>query len=207
MNFDGLMNLVSNEPVFTSGLLKIAGVKEKQITLQLVRWVNAGLLVQLRRGLYALASPYRKIEPHPFLIANALNRASYVSLQSALAWHGLIPENVPGVTSVTSGRSEQLKTELGAFLFRHCKRELFSGFSRIEVVDRQQAVVATPEKALVDLLYLTPSSAEEGYIEELRLQNTGKLDREALVKWAALTGSEKVPRAVRRLWTAISKGS
>lgn len=51
--------------------------------------------VQLRRKLYALATPWRRVHPHPFLIANELHHPSYVSLQSALAYHGMIPEAVP----------------------------------------------------------------------------------------------------------------
>jgi predicted transcriptional regulator of viral defense system len=199
MNFTTLMDLVKDEPVFTTGLLKVPGVKPEQITLQLVRWVKAGRLIQLRRGVYTLAGAYRKVEAHPFLIANALNRASYVSLQSALAWYGMIPENVPVVTSVTTGRPERVKTELGILLFRHIKPDLFNGFRRIDVIGRQQAIIATPEKALTDLLYLTPGSDQEGYLEELRLQDVDDLDRKALQKGAASTGSGKVQRAVHRL--------
>jgi predicted transcriptional regulator of viral defense system len=62
---------------------------------QISRWVKVGRLHQLRRGLYALAPPYQKIVPHPFLVANRLVQGSYVSLQSALAHYGMIPEYVP----------------------------------------------------------------------------------------------------------------
>ncbi len=110
-----------------------------------------GRLLQLRRGVYVFSEPFRKVEPHPFLRANGLKAASYVSFQSALAFHGLIPEHVPVVTSATAGRPEELKTGLGIFLFRHIKAELFAGFRREKVAERQQALVATPEKAPVDL--------------------------------------------------------
>lgn len=65
--------------------------------------------MQLRRGLYALAPPWRKRSPHPFLTANRLVPGSYVSGPSALAFAGAIPEYVPEVTSVTRPRySEDL---------------------------------------------------------------------------------------------------
>ncbi len=206
MDFDALLDLVGNEPVFTTGLLKVPGVKSEQITLQLVRWVKAGRLVQFRRGLYAFAGRYRKMEPHPFLIANSLNRASYVSLQSALAWHGLIPEYVPAVTSVTTGRPERVRLGVGDYLFRHVKMALFDGFQRMEVVERQPVIMATPEKALVDLFYLTPASDAEGYVEELRLQNREGLCPEAVQKWAAATGSGKVVRAAARVVALLREG-
>ena len=61
-----------------------------------------------------MAPAWRKVEPHPFLVANALHRGSYVSLQSALAFHGVIPEHVPTVTSVGPGRPETVRNVLGA---------------------------------------------------------------------------------------------
>ena len=205
MNFDALIGLIGSQPVFTTGMLKIPGVNDEEITLQLVRWGKAGRLIQLRRGVYALSAKYRKMEPHSFLVAQTLNRASYVSLQSALAWHGLIPEHVPEVTSVTLGRPERIKTPLGAFQFRHLKPGLFVGYSQIEATTGQQAVVASPEKAVVDLFYLTPASDGDGFVEELRLQNTEKLERDRLTKWALLTGNGKTRRAVERLCLALEK--
>ena len=63
--------------------------------MQLV--ANSGHLLQIRKGLYMLSDTYRKKTPHPFLVANMIKRASYVSLQSALAYYDLIPEYVPNV--------------------------------------------------------------------------------------------------------------
>ena len=196
---------MQDEPVFASSLLRVAGIKTSQIELQLVRWVKSGRLLKLRRGVYVLGKPYRKIEPHPFLIANRLQRGSYVSFQSALAYYDLIPEHVPVVTSATTGRSESLKTPLGVFIFRHLKAGMFSGFRQVKIADRQQAVIATSEKALVDLLYATPGSDSDGYIEELRLQNTDGLSEDELEKHAGVTGKCKVERAVKKILKAIEQ--
>ena len=203
MKFNTLAELVHDEPVFSSSLLKVAGIKTSQIELQLVRWVQSGRLLKLRRGLYVLGKPYRKIEPHPFLIANRLQRGSYVSFQSALAYYDLIPEHVPVVISATTGRPEMLQTPLGGFIFRHIKPALFSGFRQEMVAERQPAVVALPEKALVDLLYATPGSDADGYIEELRLQNTEALSATELQKYAECAGSLKVKRAVAKIMNFI----
>jgi len=205
MNFLELAELMQDEPVFASSLLKVVGIKTSQIELQLVRWAKSGRLLKLRRGLYVLGKPYRKIEPHPFLIANRLQRGSYVSFQSALAYYDLIPEHVPVVTSATTGRSESLKTPLGVFIFRHLKAGMFSGFRQVKIADRQQAVIATSEKALVDLLYATPGSDSDGYIEELRLQNTDGLSEDELEKHAGVTGNCKVERAVKKILKAIEQ--
>ncbi|MFH1034333.1 MAG: hypothetical protein V1806_07490 [Pseudomonadota bacterium] len=113
MKLDTLLAIISSEPVFSSGLLQTLDQDPADVRKQLSRWARAGKIIQLRRGLYTLAEPYRKVTPEPFPIANRPNEPSYVSLQSALAHHGLIPEWVPAVTSVTTARPEEVLTPLG----------------------------------------------------------------------------------------------
>ena len=196
MRFDEFLGLVGNEPLFSSSLLGVVGVSPRQARLQLVRWVNAGKLIRLRRSLYALNQPFRKIEPHPFLLANRIRKASYVSLQSALSHYNMIPEYVPVVTSVTTGRPEEVRTELGTYVFRHVRKQLFGGFLSVMVAPGQSAFLATPEKALLDLIYLAPGGDQEVYIDELRLQNETALSTQALMDAAKLFDSPKIDRAV-----------
>lgn len=172
-------------------------VSPGKIRLQISRWVKAGKLISLRRGLYALAQPYAKASPHPFLVANRLCRPSYVSLQSALAWYGMIPEYVPAVTSVTSGRPRPCRLSLGDFLFRHVKTPEFRGYRRIEVQPGQFAFVACPEKALLDLIHLTPGADTWPYLQELRLQNLSELSPRSLQRMAADWDSPKLLRAAK----------
>ena len=157
--------------------------------------MKAGRLVQLRRGLYALAGPHRKNPAHPFLVANRLKRASYVSLQSALEFHGLIPDYVPSITSVTTGRPETLHTPYGTFIFRHIKKEAFFGYRPLDLGGGQSAFIASAEKALLDLLYLTPGSDRLDFLTEQRLQNLEKLDKELLSETARRFRSEKVKKS------------
>lgn len=204
MRFEELLTLVGEEPVFSSSLLDVVGVSPRQAKLQLVRWVNAGKLIRLRRGLYAMNQPFRKIEPHPFLLANRIRKASYVSMQSALSHYSMIPEYVPVVTSVTTGRPEEVKTGLGTYAFRHVRKPLFGGFLSVTVAPGQSAFLATPEKALLDLIYLVPGGDEEAYIDELRLQNETALTAQALTDTAKLFDSPKIYRAVARIMARMS---
>ena len=199
MHFHDFLRIIGDEPVFSSAILKTLGIPAQGIRLQLVRWVKAGRLVQLRRGVYTLAEPYRRTAPHPFLAANLLKRASYVSLQSALAYYGLIPESVPAVTSVTTRRPERLTTREGTFIFRHIRKPMFQGFRAFEVAPSQTAFVARPEKALLDLVHLTPKADTDAYLKELRLENLDRLDRHYLMETALSSGSPKLVRAARRL--------
>jgi predicted transcriptional regulator of viral defense system len=198
MKWDELLQIVGREPIFHSSILIVGGVDPADLGRQLSRWVKSGNLIQLRRSLYVLSERHQKTRPHPFLVANRLKRASYVSLQSALEYHDLIPEYVPSVTSITTGRPEELLTPLGTFIFKHIKKPLFSGYQSIDLGEDQTAFIATPEKALLDLLYLTPGSDNPDYLRELRLQNSETLKKDLLIELADRSGSRKLLRAARR---------
>ncbi len=147
MKWPELLSRLGREPVFSAALLQTGDVSRRELSIQLSRWVRSGRLIQLRRGVYAIARPYRQVEPHSFLVANALRKNSYVSLQSALAFHGLIPEYVPACTSVTTGRSEKLETALGTFIYTRAKRDHLFGFRQMEVAPNQVAFVAVRRKS------------------------------------------------------------
>lgn len=196
MEFARLVEIVGDEPAFETGLLLAGDIDPNDVRRQLSRWTQAGRLYQLRRGLYTLAPPFQKVKPHPFVIANRMVPSSYVSLQSALAYYDLIPEYVPVTTSVTTARPARWDTPLGSFEFRHVKVELLRGYRLTDLGGNQQAFVATPEKALLDLIYLQPGSDSSDYLRELRLQNLDRLDMDELQRQADLAGSPKLRRAV-----------
>jgi predicted transcriptional regulator of viral defense system len=198
MEFERLLELVGDEPIFETSLLLAGNVKPNAIRLQLSRWTRSRRLYQLRRGLYAIAPPYQKTKPHPFVIANRLQRSSYVSVQSALAFYGLIPDVVNTVVSVTAGRPERLDTPLGVYEFRHVKPDLFNGY-RMTDLGSQQALVATPEKALLDLVYLQPDGDTSDYLQELRLQNLDRLSMDELKGRADAIVKPKLRRAVEEI--------
>lgn len=196
MEFDHLLKLIGDDPVFETSLLLAGNINPKIVRLQLTRWVNSGRIYQLRRGLYSIAPPYQKIKPHPFLVANRLQRASYVSLQSALAFYGLIPEIVNITVSITAGRPERLETPLGIFEFRHIKSNLLFGYQMTDL-GGQSALVATPEKALLDLVYLQPGGESSKYVHELRLQNLDHLNLDVLKKHSKVFDSPKMRAALK----------
>jgi len=141
-----------------------------------------------------LAPPYQKVKPHPFVIANRLSSSTYVSLQSALDYYGLIPDVAQAVTSITTARPNYWVTPLGAFEFHHIKREWFFGYRQVEISPGQHAFIATPEKALLDLAYLHPGADDPTFLKELRLQNLEQLDLEALRALAEQSAKPKLRR-------------
>ena len=122
------------------------------------RALHQGELLHLRRGYYLLAAAVQHRKVHPFVLAQALQPGSYVSFETALSFHGWIPESTPVTMSVTPGprRHEFDISRVG--LFRFYPLALRRGFF-LEGVDRQtfagkSALVANPLRALLDLVCL-----------------------------------------------------
>jgi predicted transcriptional regulator of viral defense system len=203
MKFEELLELVPPEGIFRTGQILAGRQRPEDVRRQLHRWIRQGRVIQLRREVYMLRDGRAGTRPHPFVIANYLKVGSYVSLQSALSHYGMIPEYVPVTTSVTTGRPETLDTEVGRFQFRHVASRLFTRFEMVPVAPHQEAFVATPEKALLDLLYLTPYSDDVNYLRELRLAVPSTMDSEVFIRrlheGAEETKVEKLKRAAQRI--------
>lgn len=199
MNFKDVLSIVGREPVFSTGLLLAGQTNPNYVRRQLTEWVNTGKVWQLRRGLYTLAPPHQKVKPHPFLVANRMVNGSYVSKMSALAYFGHVPEFVALITSVTTGRPGEWETPLGHFVYQHLQPGMFFGYQRIQVAPDQFAYIATPEKALLDLVYLQPGGDDRAYLESLRLQNLDQFDLDKMWRFVEKSGRPKLIRAVQEI--------
>jgi len=123
--------------------------------LLLDRALKAGEILRLKRGIYVLAQEFRKTAPPPFTIAAMLLSPSHVSLETALAYHGLIPEAVYQVASVCTQRSRTFDTPLGVFSYRCVPTENpRAGVEAVALPDSFWAYVATPLRAIADMVYL-----------------------------------------------------
>jgi hypothetical protein len=121
--------------------------------LLLHRAVDQGEVLRLTRGVYCLAEAYRKSQPHPFAVAALLCFPSHVSLESALAYHALIPEAVYGVTSATLQRSREYHTPLGHFAYVRVPADDPTAGVKAVRLDRQWwTFVASPLRAIADLI-------------------------------------------------------
>lgn len=197
VDFEELLELVGFDPVFETDLLLMEGEEPSAVHRQLAEWVEAGWIYQLRLGVYALAPPFQRVRPHGFVVANHLVRGSYVSLVSALSHYGLIPrQDLSAVTvSVASSRPGHWHTQLGEYEFRHLRGELLTGFRWIRLPEGQEACVATPEKALLDLVYLEPGADSPEGLRRLHLQSLQGLNLYELHRQAEITGKTRLRRA------------
>lgn len=125
---------------------------------QVKRALKKGELIRLKRGVYCFGTDYQKKPVNSFALAQKLYWPSYVSLESALSHYHLIPEAVYTITSVTPKNATEIKTPLGNFSYTHLALKNFEiGFQRLQT---QGAVflMATPLKALCDLVCLQKRS-------------------------------------------------
>jgi hypothetical protein len=144
---------------------------------KLTRLLEAGALIRVTKGLYIFAPLFRKTPLSLPMIANKIYGPSYVSLEWALAYYGLIPEGVVEVTSVTIKSSKIYKTPLGCFSYAHLHPKAYSlGITLVQQGNQGMALLATAEKALTDELVLRRGKVQsqkvikEILLEDLRIE-------------------------------------
>jgi predicted transcriptional regulator of viral defense system len=127
----------------------ISGSADKRYGL-VKRALAAGDIIRLRKGLYCLSDRYRRHARDLFEIAQRIYGPSYISFESALSYHGWIPEAVYTVTSASLGKAQDFSTPLGHFSYTRIPvRTFYEGVERVEA----GAFIARPFKALLDYIY------------------------------------------------------
>lgn len=114
-------------------------------------WSKNGFLMRLKNGRYLFTQDRARVKGDE--VASFLYGPSYLSLETALAWYGFIPEMVYAYVSVTSRINRRFTNELGTFIYRHIKPQLFWGYAEIQT-EYGHILIAEPEKALLDYLYM-----------------------------------------------------
>lgn len=167
----------------------------------LTRWVKRGLLIRLRQEYFAFPEYLRRPDFAQY-IANRIYRPSYISLHTALSFYGMIPEAVVQITSVTSLKTATFKNPFGEYSYKNIKPDLMFGYEPRPLVDGKTLLFATPEKALLDLLYLYPFYNDAGELEQLRLDEDymqEDLNRKRLDEYRIRFGSKALDRRVASL--------
>ena len=142
----------SQTGIFTySDVLVWLGEGRNSVRGLVKRAIAAGEIIHIRRGLYCLAPKYRRYGISRNVIANLIYGPSYVSMETALAFHGWIPEAVHSVVSVSSGRAKSFETPLGYFDYVQVgQRPLLAAVEWIQEGLSTSFLVAKPLKAMAD---------------------------------------------------------
>jgi predicted transcriptional regulator of viral defense system len=172
-------------PVFeTRDASALLAVTPANANMILRRLADQGQLVHLARGRWLIARNLSRLAL-PELISAPY--PAYVSMQSALFHHGLIDQIPAVVYAATLGRPRRATTPMGVISFHRVPAELFTGF----VVNDDGAKIATPEKALFDVLYLGPGRSR-------LFARLPELEFPREFRWSALRDFAKVVKSPTR---------
>ena len=178
MKYQELRNQLKNFVVFS--LHDIRKLEPTFHRPSLNHWQEKGYIKKLRRGFYIFVDLVLN-EETLFLIANRLYSPSYVSLETALSYYGLIPEGVYSLTSVSTKKTEIFKTPTANFIYRSIKPSVYFGY-RLAQQSGQGYKIAEMEKAVLDYLYLNPRIIQEADFYEWRFNSQKFLAQANLTK-------------------------
>ena len=169
-------------------------------------WQRAGYIVPLRQGWYAFADYIQQPDFARF-IAGKICAPSYISLHTALSFYGIIPEAVVEITSVTTQKTCRYENAFGQFSYQTIRPRLFWGFEPKTMRDGKQYMMATPEKAIIDLLYLYPQYSTPDEMRELRFDEDWmreELNKERLLEYAGRINSPTLNKRIHILLKAYN---
>jgi predicted transcriptional regulator of viral defense system len=203
MKFDHLLQLIGDLPWFDfATVLQLSGESRQNLRVRLYEWRKAGKLLSLRRGMYALAEPYRRVAAHPALLSNQLYTPSYISMHWALSFYGLIPEKTVVYTAVTPRVPRTFENDFGVYRYSNLKQKFFFGYRAVDM-GGENVFVAAPEKALLDLWHLRSGVWDTDRMTEMRFQNFDVVSTGRLRDFAERFGLPRLMRAVS-VWEQVS---
>lgn len=193
MNFIKFKKLVKELPYFeTKELRLILGSKfTPTMLVNLKNWVNKGYLIMFRKGLYAISDI--KETTDAMIFATKLYPPSYISMETALSFYGIIPEAVFTTTSVSTRKTKKFKTPVGNFSYQKVKKEAFGGFET-KSKNGISYNLALPEKALVDFFYLNRNifNGSHEQFQSYRFNEDFKFSKKELLYFATVFKNKKV---------------
>jgi len=168
-------------------------------TRRLVEWQEKGYIQKVVNRWYVFSKTLRQEEL--LTISNRIYSPSYISLEWAMSHYRLIPEGVYTITAITTLKTQDFNTGIGAFSYRHVKPALMFGY-RLVRFENIFYKMAEPEKLLLDYLYLNPSDKVLEDLEGLRLNVTELntlLHRKKLENYLAMFNNKALNKRVNIL--------
>ena len=167
-----------------------------------IQWQRHGQIVSLRQGWYAFAD-YKSKMDYVSYFAGQIYAPSYISLHTALAFYGIIPEAIIETTSVTTQKTARFVNDFGSYSYQTIRPQLFFGFEAKTLQDGKTYKMATPEKALIDMLYLYPQYQTEQDMLDLRLDEDWMADELQISRINGYLGLIHSPALHKRVQTLL----
>jgi len=172
---------------------------------RLNEWQDKNYIKKIIKGYY-IFSDLKTDGNVLYEIANKIYDPSYISLEASLSYYGLIPESVYAVTSVSTKKTSTFNTSIVVFSYRKVKNDLFFGY-KIEKYNYKTFKIASPEKALLDLLYLKSDIRSYSDFKSLRI-NPGNfiqtIDKEKLFNYLKLYNNKRLSIVINDFWEYIN---
>jgi hypothetical protein len=177
-----VLSNIGNIPIDVAFLKSIL-TDYKSVNNKISELEKSGKIIRLKKSMYVVSPKESGKLLSMELIANHIYGPSYVSMESALRYYGLIPESVYIVRSMTTKHSKEFKNSLGMFEYTQCSKEYFPIGIKQEVKDNTAFLIASPEKTLCDLIVNT-SNLNLRYQKELLtyLEEDLRFDMDELYK-------------------------
>ena len=202
MQYVELKEQLKNFKIFN--LNDIRKIEEDFDLRRLNEWQKKNYIKKIRQGFY-IFSDLEINEQTLFVIANRIHEPSYISLEMALSFYGLIPEAVYGITSVTSQKTRTIKTPVGGFTYRHLKPEFLFGYELREC-DGHNYRMAETEKAVLDYLYFNSKIKDEESFIGARFNTDEfkkRVNMEKFNKYLAAFNNKALAKRVKKFLTYI----
>ena len=171
-----------------SNIRSLFGVSAVAASALLYRYKKQGFIVQLKKQSYVFPDAL----PPDVYVANKLYTPSYLSLEFALSYHGVIPETVYEITSVTTKATRRFETLGKVFSYRKIKRGAYTGYE----IQKQKGLsfnIADADKAFVDANYLRLKNRQKS----ISRFNKEKLNPARAIKYASLFGNKKLTGIIK----------
>lgn len=194
MKIAQLRKLIGREevdyPLLLSALSNYTHPRDK-----ITNWLKTGELIRVKKGLYVFGKEAALTTFSKELLANLIYGPSAISLNYALSFYGLIPERTTTLTSITNKRDKSFMTPVGDFTYRYLSPKKYAvGIELLSINEKSGFLIASPEKALCDHIYLTDkkiklttsSEVEHYLLDDLRISEEG-LTQFRLKKIAEIT--------------------
>ena len=198
MKYLEFKNMVKEWPIISDKFIPYHAANKQVMRNQISRWVQKGLLIRLKKGVYLLNNDDRAVNPSNMFIANQLYAPSYISLETAMSFYGIIPEAVADITSVTTKKTARFRNNLGVFIYQHIKPDAFMGFISVKDSNGYDVFLALPEKAIVDFFYLNmhrfTAINKDIFVDSFRFQNLEDISCRKIREFADRFNSPKLGR-------------
>ena len=192
---------------FDKGWLQSVFPNNLHLTDKVRQLVDTGQIIRLKRGMYVLSEELTQQPINRFLVANHLYGPSYVSQQTALRYYGLIPEAVYSIQSVTTKAARSFDTPIGMFFYTTAQQRWFPIGIQMHTESNFSYLIATPEKALMDVVQFTAGvsmryakEVGEWLEEDLRfdMDQLGEINMDIIKQLAPLSHKQRTIETIIR---------